>query len=67
MARRACPPSPYLDRTGLEQGPAIGTWCPGHTSIAAGELCHCDVEGGCRQCCGQGMRVSALDFSAREG
>lgn len=47
------PPAPYLDRTGLEQGPAIGTWRPGHTSIAAGELRHCDVEGGCRQCCGQ--------------
>lgn len=68
MARGACPTlSVYLDCTGLKHSSAISTWRPGHTSIAAGELCHGDVEGGCRQCCGWELRVSALEFGAQEG
>lgn len=59
-ARRARPTlSVYLDCTGLKHSSAISTWRPGHASIAAGELCHRDVEGGCGQCCGWELRVGA--------
>lgn len=61
------PLSVYLDCTGLKHSSAISTRRPGHTSIAAGELGHGDVEGGCGQCCGWELRVSALEFGAQEG
>lgn len=62
MARRACPTlAAYLDCTGLDQGSAVGPRHPGHANVAAGELRHCDVEGGCGECCRWGLRVSAQE------